>query len=82
MPNAGCIFKNPPGLSAGKLIDDAALKGKKKGGAQVSETHANFIVNTGGAKADDVLDLIYTVRRTVKDKFNIDLELELKIPGA
>lgn len=82
MPNAGCIFKNPLGLSAGKLIDDSGLKGKKKGGAQVSEMHANFIVNTGDATADNVLDLIYAVRKTVKNKFNIDLELELKIVGA
>jgi UDP-N-acetylmuramate dehydrogenase len=79
LPNAGCVFKNPAGLSAGQLIDDAGLKGRKKGGAKVSEAHANFIVNTGGATYDDVLDLIYIVRRTVKEKFNIDLELELKI---
>ena len=77
--NAGCIFKNPAGLSAGKLIDDAGLKGRKKGGAKVSEMHANFIVNTGGADCDDILDLIYIVRKTVKEKFNIDLELEIKI---
>lgn len=82
MPNAGCIFKNPLGLSAGKLIDDAGLKGRKKAGAKVSEVHANFIVNSGDATADNVLDLIYTVRRTVKDKFNIDLELEIKILGV
>jgi UDP-N-acetylmuramate dehydrogenase len=82
MPNAGCIFKNPTGLNAGKLIDDAGLKGKKKGGAKVSETHANFIVNTGGATASDALDLIYAVRRSVKDKFNIDLELEIQIIEA
>ncbi|MDR1196190.1 MAG: UDP-N-acetylmuramate dehydrogenase, partial [Endomicrobium sp.] len=76
-PNAGCIFKNPLGLSAGKLIEDAGLKGRKKSGAKVSEIHANFIVNEGGATADNALDLIYTVRKTVKDKFNIDLELEI-----
>ena len=77
--NAGCIFKNPAGLSAGKLIDDAGLKGKKKGGAEISGIHANFIVNNGNAKASDVLDLIYAARKTVKEKFNIDLELEIKI---
>jgi UDP-N-acetylmuramate dehydrogenase len=81
MPNAGCIFKNPPGLSAGKLIDDAGLKGRKKGGAKVSEIHANFIINEGSATCADVLDLIYTVRKTVKEKFHMDLELELKIAG-
>lgn len=78
-PNAGCIFKNPGGLSAGKLIDDAGLKGKKKGGAEISEVHANFIVNNGNAKASDILDLVYCARKTVKEKFNIDLELEIKI---
>ncbi|MCL2335655.1 MAG: UDP-N-acetylmuramate dehydrogenase [Endomicrobia bacterium] len=77
--NAGCIFKNPAGLSAGKLIDDAGLKGKKKGGAEISKVHANFIINNGNAKASDVLDLIYAARKTVKEKFNIDLELEIKI---
>ena len=82
MPNAGCIFKNPDGLSAGKLIEDAGLKGKKKGGdngAQISEIHGNFIVNAGKAKAIDVLDLIYAARKGVKEKFNIDLELEIKV---
>jgi len=79
LPNAGCIFKNPTGLSAGKLIDDAGLKGRKKGGAEVSQVHANFIVNAKNAAYNDVLDLIYTVRKTVKDKCNVDLELELKI---
>ena len=69
------------GLNAGKLIEDAGLKGKKKSGAEVSNMHANFIVNAGEASADNVVDLIYMVRKTVKDKFNIDLELEIKIVG-
>ncbi|MDR2425701.1 MAG: UDP-N-acetylmuramate dehydrogenase [Endomicrobium sp.] len=81
-PSAGCIFRNPLGLSAGKLIEDAGLKGRKKRGAKVSEIHANFIINVANATADDVLDLIYTVRKTVKDKFNIDLELEIKVIKA
>ncbi|MCL2485556.1 MAG: UDP-N-acetylmuramate dehydrogenase [Endomicrobia bacterium] len=79
LPNAGCIFKNPVGFSAGKLIEDAGLKGKKKGDAEISQIHANFIVNNGNATASNVLDLIYIARKTVKDKFNIDLELEIKI---
>jgi UDP-N-acetylmuramate dehydrogenase len=79
MPNAGCIFKNPAGFSAGKLIDEAGLKGKTAGGAKFSEIHANFIVNSGGAKSKDVLELISIAQKTVKEKFNIDLEPEIKI---
>lgn len=79
--NAGCIFKNPPGLSAGKLIDEAGLKGRKNGGARVSDIHANFIINAGGASAEDVIGLICFVKKAVKDKFNIDLETEIKIIG-
>lgn len=77
-PNAGCIFKNPKGFSAGKLIEDAELKGKSSGGAKISEVHGNFIVNTGNAAAEDVLLLIKTAQSAVKDKFNIELELEIK----
>ena len=78
MPNAGCVFKNPAGFSAGKLIDDAGLKNASIGGAKISEIHANFIVNTGGAKSKDVLGLIELAQKTVKEKFNIDLETEIK----
>jgi len=77
--NAGCVFKNPRGLSAGALIDRAGLKGTQVGGAQVSEKHANFIVAHDGCKSADVLKLINTVRQTVKEQFDVELELELEI---
>jgi UDP-N-acetylmuramate dehydrogenase len=79
--SAGCVFKNPPGIPAGKLIDECGLKGARIGGAQVSTQHANFIVNTGGATATDVLNLIDRVRSTVRERTGIDLELELEIIG-
>jgi UDP-N-acetylmuramate dehydrogenase len=79
VPNAGCIFKNPPGISAGKLIDEAGLKGVCRGAAKISEKHANFIINTGGAKSADVKELIAFIRKTVEDKFGIRLETEIKI---
>jgi UDP-N-acetylmuramate dehydrogenase len=79
LANAGCIFKNPVGQSAGKLIDLCSLKGKKVGAALVSKKHANFILNSGRAKAEDVLKLMRLIRKRVKDKFNINLEPEIKI---
>jgi UDP-N-acetylmuramate dehydrogenase len=79
IPNAGSIFKNPPGNFAGKLIEEAGLKGLRIGDAQVSTKHANFIVNLGDASARDIIRLITRVQKTVKDKFNIKLEPELKI---
>ncbi|MBM3240276.1 UDP-N-acetylmuramate dehydrogenase [Candidatus Poribacteria bacterium] len=86
LPSAGCVFKNPPpsalgqaGASAGKLIDECGLKGTKIGGAEVSQKHANFIVNTSGATAADVLALIDLVRKQVKSKTGIDLELEIQV---
>ena len=79
LPNAGCIFKNPAGESAGKLIELCGLKGKKSGGACISRKHANFIVNQGRASAKDVLKLIGLVKRKVKHKFGLDLEPEIKI---
>jgi UDP-N-acetylmuramate dehydrogenase len=78
-PNAGCIFKNPSKDAAGRLIDLCNLKGKRIGGAVISEKHANFILNKGGAKASDVLRLIALARKEVKRKFNVILEPELKI---
>ena len=79
--NAGSIFKNPPGQSVGKLIEKAGLKGLKFGGAKVSEKHANFIVNVGDAKSSDVRSLIGMIKNKVKEMFNINLELEIKIIG-
>jgi UDP-N-acetylmuramate dehydrogenase len=77
--SAGCIFKNPRGYSAGKLIDLCDLKGKKIGDASVSRKHANFILNTGQARAQDVFKLMDLIRERVKDRFNITLKSEIKI---
>ncbi|HEX9020799.1 MAG TPA: UDP-N-acetylmuramate dehydrogenase, partial [Nitrospirota bacterium] len=81
MPSAGSVFKNPPGESAGRLIEAAGLKGRAIGGARVSEKHANFIVNTGKATAADVLGLMEIVRQTVLDVRGVRLEPEIKIIG-
>ena len=80
--NAGSVFVNPVGDSAGRLIEAAGLKGARVGGAQVSEVHANFIVNTGGASAADVLALIETVRKVVNERFGVQLETELRFLGT
>ncbi len=79
MPSAGSVFRNPENDHAGRLIEAAGLKGKKIGGAMVSEKHANFIVNTGGATSNDVKNLIKLVHTQVKEKFNVDLVLEQEI---
>jgi UDP-N-acetylmuramate dehydrogenase len=79
MPSAGSIFKNPDGFSVGRLIEEVGLKGKCAGKAQISELHGNFIVNTGGAFAKDVLALINLVKEKIKEKFDISLETEIKI---
>jgi UDP-N-acetylmuramate dehydrogenase len=81
MPSAGCVFKNPPKDSAGRLIETAGLKGARVGDAQVSEKHANFIVNRGHASAADVVALMTKVRREVARRTGTTLELELKIVG-
>ncbi len=78
-PSAGCFFKNPTGFSAGKLIDEAGLKGFKIGGALVSFEHANFIVNFDNATYEDVLKVAKYVKSAVEDKFNISLEEEVII---
>lgn len=78
-PNAGCIFKNPPDEVAARLIDSCSLKGKSQGGAFVSLRHANFILNQKNAKASDVLKLMDLIKKSVKQKFNISLEPEIKI---
>jgi UDP-N-acetylmuramate dehydrogenase len=82
LPNAGCVFKNPLPETAGHLIESAGLKGASIGDAQVSEKHANFIVNRGQAQAADVLALIQQIRRTVRRRTGIGLELELTVVGA
>jgi len=81
LPNAGCVFKNPEHQTAGRLIEAAGLKGARVGDAQVSEKHANFVVNLGQASAADVIALIKRVGRTVEEQTGITLELELKIVG-
>jgi len=81
MPSAGSVFKNPMEESAGKLIETAGLKGRKVGDAQVSEKHANFIVNLGKATAKDVLTLMEIVKQTVLDVHGVRLEPEIKILG-
>jgi len=81
LPSAGCVFKNPPNDSAGRIVEAAGLKGARVGDAQVSEKHGNFIVNQGQARAKDVLALIKKVRTQVARKTGVKLELELKLVG-
>jgi UDP-N-acetylmuramate dehydrogenase len=80
-PSVGSIFKNPPGDFAGRLIDQAGLKGMRIGGMEVSQVHANFFVNRGDATASDVWHLIELVRERVRFKFGIELELEIEVVG-
>ena len=80
-PNAGSVFRNPPGAHAAKLIEGCGLKGKRIGGAQVSEKHANFIVNAGGATAADIEGLIEEVRATVEARTGVQLHPEVRIVG-
>ena len=80
-PSAGSIFKNPVNDYAGRLIEQAGLKGERIGGAMISDKHANFIVNRGGATAADVLALIDRVRDEVKKTAGVQLELEIKVVG-
>ncbi len=80
-PSAGCIFKNPGTIPAGKLIDELGLKGTRVGKAMVSQEHGNFIINDGQASARDVLDLIEVIRQKVKAERAIDLETEVEIIG-
>jgi len=81
MPSAGSTFKRPHGYFAGKLIMDANLKGFSIGGAQVSEKHCGFVVNTGKATAADILELISYVQNIVSEKFGVFMETEVKIVG-
>ncbi|MCQ2550748.1 MAG: UDP-N-acetylmuramate dehydrogenase [Clostridia bacterium] len=80
-PSAGSFFKRPTGYFAGKLIEDAGLKGLTVGGAQVSKLHSGFVINIGGATEQDITDLMHLVQNTVKDKFGVDLEPEVRIVG-
>jgi UDP-N-acetylmuramate dehydrogenase len=80
-PNSGSMFRNPPGDFAGRLIEAAGLKGKRIGQAQISERHANFIVNLGAARADDVRKLMDLARAEVKQRFGVELTSEVKYLG-
>ncbi|MGM0841743.1 MAG: UDP-N-acetylmuramate dehydrogenase [Bacillota bacterium] len=80
-PSCGSVFKRPPGYFAGKLIQDSKLQGTNIGGAEVSTKHAGFIVNKDNATAKDYISLIEHVQKTVKEKFNVELEREVKIIG-
>lgn len=83
LPNAGSVFRNPPGEHAARLIEDCGLKGLERGGARVSERHANFIVNPkGAARAADIEWLIVRVRDTVREKTGLDLVPEVRIVGG
>lgn len=79
LPSAGSVFKNPPGDYAGRLIEACGLKGRMKGDALISKRHANFIVNTNQAKAQDVLDLVQLVQKRVEESFSLYLDLEIEI---
>lgn len=81
LPSAGCAFKNPPGVGAGRLIDQAGLKGARIGDAQVSRRHANFIVNVGRASCDDVLSVMEHIQRRVRQVFAVMLEPEVRMIG-
>ena len=82
-PSAGSVFRNPTDLFAGKLIEDLGYKGLIKGGAKISEKHANFIVNfiinKDGAESKDIINLIKDIQRNVKDKYDIELIVEQEI---
>ncbi len=80
-PSAGSVFKNPPGDYAGRLIEAAGLKGHRIGGAEVAGKHANFIVNRGQATAADVRALIDLIRETIRERFGVELELEILLVG-
>ena len=80
-PSAGCIFKNPPGGSAGRLIDELGLKGERVGDAEVSPVHANFIINRGHATSADIIGLVRKIRARVKSARGIDLEPEVLLYG-
>lgn len=79
--SAGSMFKRPPGHYAGQLIDQAGCRGLYHKGAQISQKHCGFVINRGGARTQDVVDLIHTVQKEVKDRFRVDLETEVRVLG-
>ena len=80
-PSAGSTFKRPEGYFAGKLIQDAGLRGYRVGDAQVSEKHCGFVINRGNATATEILQLIHDVQEKVQEKFGVTLETEVRILG-
>ncbi|HPK53214.1 MAG TPA: UDP-N-acetylmuramate dehydrogenase [Smithellaceae bacterium] len=80
-PSAGSVFKNPPGMTAGRIIEEIGLKGMRCGGAEVSRQHANFIVNKGNACAADVLELIGLIQKKAREEKGVDLEPEVIVVG-
>lgn len=80
-PSAGCMFKNPAGVAAGRLIEELGMKGVRVGGAMVSEVHGNFIINEGQATAGDVLELVEQIRRRAREERGIELETEVEVIG-
>jgi UDP-N-acetylmuramate dehydrogenase len=82
LPSMGSVFKNPPGDHAGRLIEAAGLKGRRRGDAEISSQHANFIVNRGRARASDVLALVALARATVAANCGIQLESEIEVMGV
>ena len=82
LPNCGSTFRNPEGDSAGRLLDEAGVKGLKIGGAHVWENHANFIINDGNATSLDILELMYEMYSRIKEKFNVELKPEVRYLGG
>lgn len=80
-PSAGSVFKRPPGFYVGPMIEQLGLKGYRIGGAEVSTKHAGFIINSGNAKADDVLELINRIQKAAKEQFGVDLQPEIRVVG-
>lgn len=80
--SAGCVFKNPEHASAGRMISEAGLRGRRIGGAEISSKHANYIINRGGASSSDVLELIHLVEEKVFKLYNVKLEREVEIIGG
>jgi len=81
LPSCGSVWTNPPGYSAWKLVDGVGMRGEQRGGARVSEMHANFIVNEGGATAEDVIELMLETRRRVRDAYGVELVPEIRLWG-
>jgi len=81
LASAGCVWKNPPGDAAGRLVEKVGLKGKRLNGAEISAKHANFIVNRGGASAADIRALMDMARERVQSQFGITLEPEIRMMG-